>query len=311
MSKNVRKNAPKSVEAQIKAEDAALAQLDTRAHEFAGDTGSDESDAPFGRGESVAAQVTGPTVFDVVPELSSIGQITCWRAISNGAKCGAVFAINERLSWDGPTEDNGQLGARGLVALARYERMPARIGHLIDLANYADLQLEPLVAGGYEGDRSMGLDEVIEFACNNAGMNQEPQDQLPAEVLKALGLSPEDIAAIDAEEATKRAVEGQKLRASCRENAEAIRAELVNQLDIALGDNGVSESMNAQQHRALFQKVAKKLAARTKQLIAARSRYTAAIQDAMFVSADARQLDKAYVQFCRANVGELNELADA
>lgn len=308
MSKNVRKNS--SVEKQIKAEDAERAALELRNHEFAGDT-RDEDDAPAGRGESVAAQVSGPTLFDALEDCSSVGQVTAWRAISNGAKCGVVFAVNERLSWDGPTHDNGELGVRGLLALARYERMPARIGHLIDLANYADLMLEPLVAGGFPGDRSMSLDEVIEFACNNAGMNQEPQDQLPVEVLEALGISREEIAAIDAEEATKRAVEGQKLRASCRENAEAIRAELVGQLDIALGTDDVTTSMNAQQHRALFQKILKKMGARLKQLIASRSRYTGAVQDAMFVASDSKQLDKAYVQFCRANVGELNELADA
>lgn len=309
MSKSIRKNAA-SVEAQIRDEDAARAQLESRTHEYAPHDDSND-DAPAGRAPSVARQVTGPTVFDVAEDLSSVGQKTVYRSLANGGLCGAVFAYNELLNWDGPTMDNGQLGPRGLIALARYERLRPRIGQMIDLHNYAALQLAPLVEPGNNFDACMTLDEAIEFACNNAGTQQD-QDVLPPEVLAALGLSALDVAAIDAEEAVKRAAEGVKLRASFRENAEAIKAELVNSIDLALGSDDVTTSFNAMQHRNLLAKTQRKLSARMKQLVAARNRYTGAIGDAMLISADVRLIDKAFVQFCRANVGELtDEVADA
>mgnify|MGYP007112196604 CR=1 FL=1 len=311
MSKNIRKKPSVSdaTEQQIKREDAERAQLEQRAHEFTTRDDSDEN-APAGRGHSTARQVTGPTVFDAIEDLSSVGQITAYRSLANGALCGAVFAINERLTWTGPTEDNGQLGARGLVALARYERLAPRIGQMIDLHNFAALQLAPLI-GDSAFDASMTLDEAIDFACNNAGLNQD-RDALPAEVLEALGLSALEVAAIDAEEATKRAAEGVKLRASFRENADAIKAELENQIDLALGSDDVTTSFNAMQHRAMLQKTQRKLATRLKNLVAARNRYSGAISDAMLISADVRALDKAFVHFCRANAGELAEdTADA
>lgn len=309
MSKSIRKTpTAAAVETQIRQEDAARAQLEQRGHEYVSHDDTDE-DAPAGRGPSVARQVTGPTVFDVIEDMSSIGQISSWRSLANGSLCGVVFALNERMNWDGPTEDNGQLGVRGLLALARYEQLGPRIGRLIDLHNYAALQLAPLI-GDSTFDACMTLDDAIEFASNNAGMNRE-QDQLPAEVLAALGLSREDLAVIDAEEATRQAIAGQKLRQSVRDNSEAIRAELVNQIDIALGNDEVTTTYNAMQHRSMLQKTQKNLAKRLKQLIAARSRYTSAISDAMLLSADVRALDKAFVAFCRANSGELNETADA
>lgn len=304
MSKNIRKNSAASIEQQIKNEDAELSRLDTRSHEFTHHDDTDEN-APAGRANSVARQVSGPTVFDAIEDLSSVGQVTSYRSLANGALCGAVFALNELLGWTGPTEDNGQLGARGLIALSRYERLRPRIGQLVDLHNYAALQLAPLI-GDSVFDAAMTLDEAIEFACNNAGMQQDT-DRLPNEVLEALGLSAAEVAAIDAEDAVKRVAEGQKLRQSLRDNAEGIKAELENQIDLALGSEDVVTSFNAMQHRALLQKTQRKLSARLKQLVAQRNRYTGAIGDAMLISADVRAMDKAFVKFCRANVGELNE----
>lgn len=301
------KKNPTAADRQIANEDLEQSRLDSRNHEFTQHDDSDE-DAPAGRGASTASQVTGPTLFDVTEDLSSVGQMAVYRSLANGALCGAVFATNDRLSWDGPTEDNGQLGARGLVALARYEQLGPRIGQLLDLHNYAALQLAPL-AGDSQYDAAMTLDEAIEFACNNAGMNRET-DNLPPEVLKALGISPEELAVIDSEEATRQAMMGQKQRESFRTNAEAIRAELVNQVDLALGSDEVVTRFNAMQHRNLFQKTHKKLSTRLKQLIASRNRYTGAIGDAMLLSADVRAVDKAFVQFCRVNAGELTETAD-
>ena len=307
MSKNIRKN-PKSVEAQIRDEDAARAQLESRTHEYA-PTHDEEDDAPAGRAPSVARQVTGPTLFDVIEDMSSVGQKTCYRSLANGGLCGAVFATNERLSWDGPTEDNGQLGARGLIALTRYEQLGPRIGQLLELHNYAALQLAPLSLDS-TFDACMTLDEAIEFACNNAGLNRET-DKLSPEILAALGISPEELAAIDAEEETRLAIQGQKLRQSCRDNAEAIKAELANQIDIALGSVDVTTSYNASQHRAMFRKTIGKLQSRVKQLIAARNRYTGGLSDAMMLQADVKLADRAYMQFCRVNAGELEESADA
>lgn len=303
MSKNIRKNSAASTEQQIKHEDAEQARLESRNHEFTTHDDTD-ADAPAGRANSVARQVSGPTVFDAIEDLSSVGQITSYRSLANGALCGAVFTCNELMGWDGPTFDNGELGARGLVALARYERLRPRIGQLVDLHNYAALQLAPLSDSTY--DAPMTLDEAIDFACNNAGTQQDT-DRLPNEVLEALGLSAEEVAAIDAADALKRAAEGQKLRQSLRDNAEAIKAELANQIDLALGSDDVVTSFNAMQHRSMLQKTQRKLAARLKQLVAQRNRYTGAIGDAMLISADVRAMDKAFVKFCRANAGELNE----
>lgn len=313
MSKNIRKNTTPSasdIERQIRDEDAAHAALATRNHEYTLRTDEDEDeDAPAGRGPSTARQVTGPTLFDVIEDMSSIGQKTCYRSLANGGLCGAVFVVNERLSWDGPTEDNGQLGARGLIALTRYEQMGPRLGQLIELHNYAALQLAPLSLDS-TFDACMSLDEAIEFACNNAGLNRET-DKLSPEVLAALGISPEELAIIDAEEQTRLAIQGQKLRQSCRDNAQDIKAELVNQIDIALGSDEVLSTYNASQHRAMFRKTVGKLQARVKQLIAARNRYTGGLSDAMMLQADVRLADKAYMQFCRVNAGELAETADA
>lgn len=312
MSKTIRKNpttpSASDIERQIRDEDAARANLENRAHEYAPHT-DEEDDAPAGRGPSTARQVTGPTLFDVVEDMSSIGQKTVYRSLANGALCGAVFAVNERLSWDGPTEDNGQLGARGLIALTRYEQLGPRIGQLLELHNYAALQLAPLSLDS-TFDACMTLDEAIEFACNNAGLNRET-DKLSPEVLAALGISPEELAAIDAEEETRLAIQGQKLRQSCRDNAEAIKAELANQIDIALGSDEVLSTYNASQHRAMFRKTIGKLQSRVKQLIAARNRYTGGLSDAMMLQADVKLADRAYMQFCRVNAGELEETADA
>lgn len=309
MSKVIRKNAKSAAatttvadERQIRAEDAQQAKLDSRAHEFTDQQVQDLS-APLGTERSTASQVSGTTVFDVVDELSSVGQITALRAMANGAICTAVFIANDYLSYDGPRQDTGGLIASEIAELDRWERLPARMTQQTDLYGWAAARLQVLSSGRY--DNPMTLGEAIEFAATSAGLNRG-DDTLPDEVLEALGMSRAELAVIDAEERRKQALRDQALRSQVRSNAGEIAGELGSMIDVLHATDDVLDSFVADQHVALYRKVARKLSARMAQLLGMRGRYDGAIGDAMLVSADVRTVDKAMTQFLRANEGELS-----
>lgn len=310
MSKTIRKNAKNAaavdttaVERQIRAEDAARAKLEERGHEFAEQQDSDLT-APLGSAASTAAQVTGATVFDTVDEMSSIGQITALRALANGAICAAVFMANDYLSYDGPKDDTGTLSIAELDALARWEALPRRMNQQADLYSWSAARLLVLRASKY--DEPMKLGEAIEFAATSAGLNRQGDD-LPDEVLEALGLTRAQLAVIDAEERRKQAARDAALREQVRTNSADIAGELGSLIDTLHPNDAVLESFTADQHANLYRKVGRKLSARMSQLLGMRSRYDGALADAMLVSGDVRTLDKAQVAFLRANEGELTE----
>ena len=62
---------------------------------------------------------------------------------------------------------------------------------------------------------------------------------------------------------------------------------------------GVVDQLNPQQHLGLFNKISKKLSTRVRQVLGIRDRYDGALGDAMLLSADIRELDKAYIGFTR------------
>lgn len=260
--------------------------------------------APLGTASSTAASVTGATVFDTVDELSAIGQITALRSIANGAICAAVFIANEYLSYDGPRGDTGELSGQQLQALERWEALPARMTQQADLYSWAASRLLVLRSSKY--DDPMTLGEAIEFAATSAGLNRQG-DELPDEVLEALGISRAQLALIDADERRKQVARDQQLREQVRTNAADIAGELGSMVDVMHADDAVLGSFTADQHAGLYRKVARKLSARMSQLLGMRSRYDGAIGDAMLVSGDVRTLDKANVAFLRANEGELTQ----
>lgn len=152
----------------------------------------------------------------------------------------------------------------------------------------------------------MTLGEAIEFAATSAGLNRQG-DELPDEVLEALGISRAQLAMIDAEERRKQVARDQQLREQVRANAADIAGELGSMIDVLHADDAVLSSFTADQHAGLYRKVARKLSARMSQLLGMRSRYDGAIGDAMMVSTDVRLVDKANVAFLRANEGELTQ----
>lgn len=314
MSKNIRKNAAPKNDNTAVLEEAAERIAEQRANDAKEARAAKEQSqvdaadpalrAPLGTAASTAAQVSGTTVFDVIDDLSSVGQTTALRSIANGAICAAVFIANEYLSYDGPRGDTGELDGQQLQALERWEALPARMTQQADLYSWAAAKLVVLRTSKY--DDPMTLGEAIEFAATSAGLNRQ-NDELPDEVLEALGISRAQLAMIDADERRRQAARDAALREQVRTNAAEIAGELGSMVDTLHPNDAVLESFNADQHAALFRKVARKLSARMSQLLGMRSRYDAAIADAMLVSADVRSVDKAQVAFLRANEGELSQ----
>lgn len=314
MSKNIRKKTTAQADNTAVLEEALeriaekQAEENQRAKELREEKQCEAADpalrAPLGTAASTAAQVSGTTVFDVIDDLSSVGQTTALRSIANGAICAAVFIANEYLSYDGPRGDTGELDGQQLQALERWEALPARMTQQADLYSWAAAKLVVLRASKY--DDPMTLGEAIEFAATSAGLNRQ-NDELPDEVLEALGISRAQLAMIDADERRRQAARDAALREQVRTNAAEIAGELGSMVDTLHPNDAVLESFTADQHAALFRKVGRKLSARMSQLLGMRSRYDGALADAMLVSGDVRALDKAQVAFLRANEGELSQ----
>lgn len=236
----------------------------------------------------------GPTVFDAIEAMSSVGQITGYRAIANGAICGGVFAINDSLM----LQDDD---------VVKSDEARFRAAQQIELYLLAKDRLEERAITKF--DLAMSLEDAIDFAAKNAAGQRELTD-LPDEVLKAIGIGRGELSLIDATEKQKQLQRDAKLRASLQTNERQIRAELQGFIDNGFTEN-VPDQLNAQQHLGLFNKLAKKLSGRVRQVLGIRDRYDGALGDAMLLSADIRELDKQYVAFTRRNKEELRETADA
>lgn len=275
-------------DAADRAADAADAKLRERNHEFGTNDGERTSDAPVGLAPSSPRQVSGATVFDVIPNLSSVGQITVLRAIANGALIASVFAAHDMLV----TEDE-----------ERAEAARLRMAQQAELASHAALELGTLAQNAF--DKPMTLDEALDFAATTAA-ERKPED-LPAEVLEALGITAEQLKLIDATEQQKAAQRSAKLRESIRELREDIRTEVAS--FIGTDSSEIVNQLTADQHQALLRKAVQKSQARMQQLIGSRARYSGALGEAMLLAGDIKTLDKALVDFTRANAGELRDAA--
>ena len=80
-------------------------------------------------------------------------------------------------------------------------------------------------------------------------------------------------------------------------------------VDVSGAPNEVVSRLVADQHRALYEKVAAKLQARMAQLIGMRSRYSGALGEALLLTSDIKDVDKAYVAFVKQNQGEFRAAA--
>lgn len=307
MSKIIQKKpaAPKTAmaaaldEAGIKKADADQARLDRRDHEFGEGGKPERTDAPVGLSPSSPRSVTQGNVFDMLEEISSQGRITGYRAIANGAICGAVFAANQFLTLnqsEDPADQEKAEDARG------------RMVEQAELYSYAAQNLLTLALTPF--DKPMTLAEAIDFASSNAS-DQRRNAELPDEVLELLGITKAQLQVIDADEQRKQKIRDAKLREQFRVNSADIAAEVGSFVDVQHASDAVLSRFTAQQHQQLFNKVVRKLQARIGQLLGIRGKYEGAIGEAILISQDAKQADKAYSAFVRANKAELNETADA
>lgn len=243
--------------------------------------------------------------FAVIEELSLPGQKVALRGIANSAICGAVFLAHALASWDGPTEDDGELNTAQLRQFEFFQRLPHLIQQKTELYSAAASRLGPLVQTAY--DRPMDLDAALEFAKNNA-TTQMPAD-LPDQILEALGLTREQLRVIDASEMQKRQREAVRLRNSVRDHETNIRNELTSLLAKAdkLDDEQIQDVIDAldvSTHAALFQKVAAKLSDGIAQALRKRDRYDGALADAMLLTQDVKTFDKAYKAFLKETAGD-------
>lgn len=261
--------------------------------------------APLGLDPSAASQVSGNTLFDEVFNLSSIGQLTVLRALANSALYSAIMSAHTRVSWDGPTEDDGTLNAAELKRLAYYESLPVRINQQRALYEYA--AKEAFTLSSSEFDAPMDFDTMFDFAANNASQ-QQVNDDLPDDVLEALGITRAQLKVIDADEQKRQARRDADLRASLKDLRSSIAAE-IGGLVPDLGNDEVTTTFTAEQHVKLYEKAVKKLQAKMAQLLGIRHRYDGALGDAMLLASDVKTLDKAYAAFRRRNSAELRDAA--
>ncbi|HRP74555.1 MAG TPA: hypothetical protein PKZ27_03110 [Rhodocyclaceae bacterium] len=284
------------------AKDVARMRLD---HAFSDGT-EPKTNALAGLQPSTATQVSGNTLFQTIDDLSSVGQIQVLRALANGALYAAVMQTHTQLVWDGPTEDDGTLTPQDVKRLEYYESLPRRIMQQCELYAWSADQLKAFAQSQF--DLPMTLDTTLDFAMNNARRRDALGDELPDEVLEALGITRAQLKLIDADEERKQAKKDAELRDSIREVEDDLRAELDPLTKLEPRDD-VLETFTAEQHRALFQKAGSKLQARVNQLLAIRKRYDGALGEAMLVSADAKTVDAALVKFIKRNRDELRDAA--
>lgn len=260
------------------------------------DTHSESS--PVGLDPASSAQLGGPNVFDAIARMSSVGQITALRAIANSAIIVACYNAHDMLIAAADTTDE---------ANDRHELSTSRMVLNVELYSYTCELLNPLATTRF--DRAMTLAEALDFASTTA-TERAPGD-LPPEVCDALGISPEQLAVIDAAEKQRQIVRNTQLRESLRAHRDEIEAEIKAWLRVGEDTtlDGLIEKLTPEQHAALFRKVIDKLGQRFNQLLAQRARYSGAIGDALLISADRKDTDKLYTAFVRANESELRYAA--
>lgn len=306
MSRNLnRKAAAATTAAEVadRAADQAMHKADRREHEFADNANPDLSGHMLGTQPNDPASVTGKTAADLIEDFSLVGRLTGLRALANGAICSMVFIANDKLAYDGPTEDNGALSMIERRGLERYESLPRRLQLQGELYSWAAAQLRVLATSAYE--QPMSLSDALDFAAN---LVSKPLDSsLPKEIMDALGLDEATLAVIDAEEARKQQQRDATLRRQVRDRAADIASEVGGCIDLNNASDSWVAAFNADQHMALLRKLHSKLGARFNQLIGQRGRFESALSDAMLLRPDIAATDKAVIDFARRNAGELRD----
>lgn len=262
--------------------------IERRDHEFAEQRPTLADIAPVGLAPSSPAQVTGATVFDILENLSSVGQVAVLRSLANGAICGAVFAQHQAL-----VDDDA----------ARAEAAQQRAYEQAELYTYLRDELGTMASSRW--DAAMTLEEALDFASEQA-RSREMED-LPDEFLEQLGIDRKQLKLIDAQERLRQSQRDAKLRESVRSRRDAVKAELESY--IGSDSSGITSSLTAEQHVSLYQKASRALSKRMAQLIAARGRYDGALAEALLISGDIKEIDKAFKHFRKENAGELRDAA--
>lgn len=237
------------------------------------------------QGEGNPTIDVGPNVFDAISSMSHVGQVTAYRAIGNSAICCAVYNCFNFLDSDCDDEIAEQLMRQN-----------------VELYDFCGTELETLAATKF--DRPLTVEDAVKFIASNATASLN-LDTLPNDVLEALDITPEQLKLIDAKAKEAQAKRNIKLRESMSQKADAITKEL--NATVGSGTEHVVDQLTAQRHANLFQKVSIKLKAKQMQVLGVRDRYQGALSDAMLLSNDIRELDKAYVNFLRRNAGDLRD----
>lgn len=227
----------------------------------------------------------GASVFDAIPDMSHVGQVTAYRAIANSAICCAVYNAHAFLKSD--TDDDTA------------ERAMAQN---VELYDFCVTELETLATSAF--DKPLSVEDAVKFVASNATASPN-LGALPDDVLDALDITAEQLKIIDDKAREAQSKRNLKLRESMHELTDAIIQEL-NSL-VGSGTEEVTRQLTAQRHAALFQKVSTKLKAKQMQVLGLRDRYQGALSDAMLIAADIKALDKAYTLFLRRNSSELRD----
>lgn len=241
----------------------------------------------------------GNDVFTAIENLSVVGQVTGYRALANSAVCGAVFLSNTLLSWDGPTDDTGELTPTELRQLEFYQSLPQRICAKAELYDVACDRLLGVAQSDF--DKPMSLEDAIDFAATQS--TAQVPAELPQEILEALGITKAQLALIDSQETQRRQAEVKKLRASVQINRAGIASQVGSYLSTAHSEQDVIAQIDVDTMGGLYQKVSQKLSGGIGRALAKRDRYENALGDAMMLSRDLPTLDASYKAFLKETRG--------
>lgn len=221
----------------------------------------------------------GPNVFDALQGMSHVGQITGYRAIGNSAICCAVYNANNYLESDLEDEIAQQLMAQN-----------------VELYDFCVNEINTLATTKF--DQPLSIEDAVAFVASNATARLN-LDALPDDILDALDITKEQLALIDAKAKEAQARRNTKLRETMHDRKDALVAEL--KALAGSGSEHVVDQLTPQRHESLFQKVSIKLKAKQMQVIGLRDRYQGALSDAMLLTGDIKELDRAFVAFLRHN----------
>jgi hypothetical protein len=237
---------------------------------------------------------SGGDVFAIIPDMSRVGQVTSYRALANGAIAAAIYIAHDLLGLD---REEGE----------KFDELNGRLVKQCELYNIALGECGTLAQSDFE--MPMDFDTMFDLLANSSA--QRKSAELPDEVLEALGITRSQLRLIDAEGERERQARDQALRASLRDNADGIRAEVESIMGStdAADVSQFLDSLDVNTHAALFRKLYDKLSAAQHRALKNRDRYSAGLSDAMLLTSDIKIADKANTAFLRRNAGALRDVA--